>query len=153
MLYIIRKAKSLPEACRGLILERNKEVEQQLCSRTAQIVVFCAASLNLTDYTGVYGGKWCSSNYDPPPVANQTQKPDCPFFNSTVLPAIVPVQLPPIAELRDGNIFTAATHADPYPAPLVLKVIRQFSFDRTAVENGPMRSSSCERLLILLLFN
>ena len=83
---------------------------------------FCmAASLGLGAYSGVWGGKWCASAYDPPRVANATAKPDCPTFDSIALPAIVPVQLPPIVELRDGIIFAAGVQSAD-PVPLVIKV-------------------------------
>lgn len=39
-------------------------------------------ALNLTIYSGLYGGKWCFSIYDPPPPAGQSHRlslhiPEC----------------------------------------------------------------------------
>lgn len=100
-------------------------------------------------YSGIWGGKWCNSTYDPPPIANATQKPQCPDFNSTAVPAIVPVQLPPILELRDGNIFVAGIHSSE-PVSLVLKVrgpdsrvilLDIFHQDSQSTDTVPCRSS------------
>ena len=78
-----------------------------------------AAQLNLTQYWGVWGGKYCYSAYDPPPPAgrNNTKAP-CPVIKQPPLPKIRPVDLPRITQLSSGQIFVGG--AD--PQPLQIKV-------------------------------
>ncbi|KAK9918033.1 hypothetical protein WJX75_000696 [Coccomyxa subellipsoidea] len=64
-------------------------------------------ALNLPQYSGIWGGKWCQSDFDPPSLDNVT-KPPCPSVEGAPLPDIHPVFLPPIASLSNGSIFTAS---------------------------------------------
>ena len=63
-----------------------------------------AGALNLSQYTGLWGGKWCSSAFDPPAPANATAKPQCPQLDMAVAPTISPVLLPAIDSLSNGTL-------------------------------------------------
>ena len=78
-----------------------------------------AAQLNLTQYWGVWGGKYCHSAYDPPPPPgkNDTKAP-CPIIKQPTVPAICPVDLPRITALSDGQIVVGGDT----PQPIQIKV-------------------------------
>ena len=46
-----------------------------LQSRDESIEFCTAGALNLTQYSGLYGGKWCYSIFDPPPPAGKKVTP------------------------------------------------------------------------------
>ncbi len=85
-----------------------------------ECVVRCAAQLNLTQYWGVWGGKYCYSAYDPPPPPgkNNTKAP-CPVIKQPPVPKIHPVDLPRITELSGGQILVGGAS----PQPIQIKVI------------------------------
>ena len=80
----------------------------------------CAAQLNLTQYWGVWGGKYCYSAYDPPPPPgkNNTKAP-CPAIKQPPVPKIRPVDLPRISQLSGGQIFVGGASSQ----PIQIKVI------------------------------
>lgn len=90
-----------------------------VCDRPSDAVCACAAQLNLTQYWGVWGGKYCFSAYDPPPPAgiNSTKSP-CPLVKQPAVPHINPVDLPQISQLADGQIYVGADS----PQPIQIKV-------------------------------
>ncbi len=78
-----------------------------------------AAQLNLTQYWGVWGGKYCYSAYDPPPPPglNGTKQP-CPVTTQPPIPNIRPVELPQITYLSGGQIYVGVNR----PQPIQIKV-------------------------------
>lgn len=78
-----------------------------------------AGALNLPQYTGLWGGKWCQSAFDPPAPANATAKQQCPQLNMAVAPAIKPVLLPAIDSLSNGTLGAMRNGTK---QPLVIKV-------------------------------
>ena len=74
----------------------------------------CAAQLNLTQYWGVWGGKYCYSAYDPPPPPGKnTTKAPCPVIKQPPIPKIRPVDLPRISQLSGGQIFVGGASLEP----------------------------------------
>ena len=83
----------------------------------------CAAQLNLTQYWGVWGGKYCYSAYDPPPPPGKNiTKAPCPVIKQPPVPKIRPVDLPRIIQLSGGQIFVGGAS----PQPIQIKVTQYF---------------------------
>ena len=82
-----------------------------------------AGPLNLSQYSGLWGGKWCNSLYDPPAVAGGPPKPDCPVINGTAIPQMKAVVLPPIVTLATGSAWINIV-SNNQTTPLEIKVIR-----------------------------
>ena len=78
-----------------------------------------AGALNLSQYTGLWGGKWCASAFDPPAPPNATAKPQCPQLDMAAAPAISPVLLPAIDSLSNGTLGAMRNGTK---QPLVIKV-------------------------------
>ena len=97
--------------------------------------VHCAAQLNLTQYWGVWGGKYCYSAYDPPPPPgrNNTKAP-CPIVKQPPLPNIQPVDLPKITQLSAGQIFVGGAE----PEPIQIKVSSCLTRDHLLVWSGDL---------------
>lgn len=95
--------------------------------------VYYAAQLNLTQYWGVWGGKYCYSAYDPPPPPgrNNTKAP-CPIVKQPPLPNIQPVDLPKITQLSAGQIFVGGAE----PEPIQIKVSSSLTSDTCLFEVG-----------------
>ncbi|CAK0782947.1 hypothetical protein CVIRNUC_006142 [Coccomyxa viridis] len=83
-------------------------------------------ALNLPQYTGLWGGKWCQSAFDPPAPANATAKQQCPQLNMAVAPAIKPVLLPAIDSLSNGTLGAMRNGTK---QPLVIKAFNWGGFD------------------------
>lgn len=109
-------------AARARILERSSSEQRERIS-FAQVsdnpFAPYAAQLNLTQYWGVWGGKYCHSAYDPPPPPgkNNTKAP-CPIIKQPPVPAINPVDLPRITALLDGQTVVGGDT----PQPIQIKV-------------------------------
>lgn len=59
-------------------------------------------------HSGIWGGKWCNSSFDPPAPAGAPPKPDCPKIQGAAVPAFQPVSLPGITSLTNGTITVTA---------------------------------------------
>lgn len=80
----------------------------------------CAAQLNLTQYWGVWGGKYCYSAYDPPPPPGiNNTKALCPVVTHPAVPPIRPVDLPQITQLADGQMYVGVKR----PQTIQIKVM------------------------------
>ena len=63
---------------------------------------------------GIWGGKWCNSSFDPPPLEGAALKRACPAILGVPVPAIQPVKLPAITSLANGTIrVSVANHSVP----------------------------------------
>ena len=78
-----------------------------------------AGALNLSQYTGIWGGKWCNSSFDPPAPANAPAKPVCPVLPGYPVPSFTPINIPPISSLDNGTINVSDGNST---IPLELKV-------------------------------
>lgn len=70
-----------------------------------------AAALNLKQYSGRYGGKWCANPYDVPlPEGTPLNRTTCPQTAVTV-PQITPVRIacPTLLRCRPLNIHLSAS--------------------------------------------
>ncbi|CAL8466352.1 g5888 [Coccomyxa elongata] len=94
----------------------------------ASVPITGIGSLQLSQYSGIWGGKWCQSKFDPPSLDfNTSAKPECPRVNGTPLPDLRPVYLPPIVSLANGSILTVGPNGT--QRAIALKAFNWGGFD------------------------
>lgn len=110
-----------------------------------------AGALNLSQYSGIWGGKWCNSSFDPPPPANTPAKPTCPVIPGYPVPSFTPVAIPAISSLDNGTINISNGNST---VPLELKVstLKASSSDQPESASPlTVKSAICLRYLQLAM--
>ena len=107
-----------------------------------RFLLLAAGPLNLSEYSGIWGGKWCNSSFDPPPPANAPAKPACPVIPGYPIPSFTPVTIPAISSLDNGTISIPIGNST---VPLELKVstLKATCTDQCEVCCPPAVLASC----------
>lgn len=116
---------------------------QDISCHAEMLFPYLAGPLNLSQYSGLWGGKWCNSLYDPPAVAGAPPKPDCPVINGTAIPQMKAIVLPPIVTLASGSTGINIV-SNNLTTPLEIKVIR-LSCCSCTVPQASTNRMSCKR--------